>query len=344
MSAKPTDLGTTARALVTAGKGLLAADESTPTIEKRFAAVGIPCDEESRRAYRDLLFTTAGMNEAISGTILFDETIRQETGSSTPMAEWLASVGIIPGIKVDRGTVELPRFPGEKFTEGLDGLRARLQEYRGFGARFTKWRCVFSVGKDTPTGPCMETNAGGLALFAALSQEAELVPIVEPEVLMDGDHSLARAEAVAMSVLHEVFAALARHRINLEGMLLKTAMVTPGARSPEKAGIEEIAAVTVRCLRRSVPAAVPGVVFLSGGQGDVEATERLNAICRVGPTPWRMTFSFGRALQNDALKTWKGSAAHRAAAQAALAHRARCNGQATLGRYTEAMDRKETAA
>ncbi|HEY4301179.1 MAG TPA: class I fructose-bisphosphate aldolase [Candidatus Didemnitutus sp.] len=338
------DLGVAARSLVATGKGLLAADESTPTIEKRFQAAGIPCHEESRRAYREMLFTTAGLGEAISGVILYDETIRQRMvrGVSTP--EWLKALGIIPGIKVDRGTVDLPRSVGEKYTEGLDGLRARLKEYSGLGARFTKWRCVFPIGKETPTPLCLETNATGLALFAALSQEANMVPIVEPEVLMDGDHSLARCEAVTMSVLHEVFAALARHHVNLEGMLLKTGMVTPGAKSAEAADLKDVASATVRCLRRSVPAAVPGVVFLSGGQGDIEATERLNAICRSGATPWKMSFSFGRALQNEALRTWQGSPANLSAAQSALQHRARCNSAAVQGRYLESLDRKADAA
>jgi fructose-bisphosphate aldolase class I len=338
------DLGATARALVAVGKGLLAADESTPTIEKRFQAAGIPCNEDSRRAYREMLFTTPALGDAISGVILYDETIRQRMVRGDSMPVWLASLNIIPGIKVDRGTVGLPHFPGEKYTEGLDGLRDRLKEYAGLGARFTKWRCVFSVGKEIPTQTCLETNAAGLALFAALSQEAGLVPIVEPEVLMDGDHSLARCEAVTMSVLHEVFTALTRHHVNLEGMLLKTGMVTPGAGSSESVDLKEIAAATVRCLRRSVPAAVPGVVFLSGGQGDIEATERLNAICRAGPTPWKVSFSFGRALQNEALKTWHGSPAKLSAAQSALQHRARCNGMAAQGRYTDTMDRKADAA
>ena len=322
-------------ALLAPGKGILAADESLPTIGKRFAALKIASTEENRRAYRELLFTTPGLSEFISGAILFDETIRQKTSGGTAMPVLLAAQGIVPGIKVDHGTMALPGFAGEKITQGLDGLRERLAAYRDLGARFTKWRAVIAIGEHLPTAACIAANARALALFAALSQEAGLVPIVEPEVLMDGNHTLVRCEEVTSVTLQTVFAALCEHRVVLEEMLLKTGMVLSGKDCAEQADAGNVAEATIRCLRRTVPAAVPGIVFLSGGQSDVAATERLNAICRAGGGPWKLSFSFGRALQDAAMKTWQGTPAHAAAAQAALGHRARCNGLAVQGRYSE---------
>jgi fructose-bisphosphate aldolase, class I len=327
-------LASTAQALLASGKGLLAADESFPTIGKRFAALDIPSTEENRRAYRELLFTTPRLGESISGAILFEETLRQKAETGERLPDVLARQGIIPGIKVDHGTIGLANFPGEKITEGLDGLRERLVEYRELGARFTKWRAVIAIGRNIPTTTCIEANAGLLARFAALSQEAGLVPIVEPEVLMDGNHTLARCEEVMSATLRATFARLAANRVALEGMLLKTAMVLPGEDCPHQARAGEVAAATLRCLRQTVPAAVPGVVFLSGGQNDVAATERLNVICQTGATPWKLSFSFGRALQDAAMKIWRGSPDSCAAAQAALRHRAHCNRLANQGKYS----------
>jgi fructose-bisphosphate aldolase class I len=337
-----TTLESTAQALLAPGKGILAADESFPTIGKRFKALNIPSTEENRRAYREMLFTTPGLGEFISGVILFDETMRQKIGRAS-MPEALARQGIIPGIKVDGGTMNLPGFAGEKITQGLDGLRERLAEYRELGARFTKWRAVIAIGERLPTTACLEANAHAHALFAALCQEAGLVPIVEPEVLMDGNHTLARCEEVTTATLQTVFAALFDHRVVLGQMLLKSGMVLSGKDCPQQADGSEVAAATLRCFRRTVPAAVPGVVFLSGGQSAVAATERLNAICRAGGTPWKLTFSYGRALQDDALKTWKGAPANVAAAQAALYHRAKCNGLAVQGRYSNQVERESPA-
>jgi fructose-bisphosphate aldolase class I len=329
-----TTLESTAQALLAPGKGILAADESFPTIGKRFKEFNIPSTEENRRAYREMLFTTPGLGEFISGVILFDETMRQKIGRAS-MTEALARQGIIPGIKVDEGTMNLPGFAGEKITQGLDGLRERLAEYRELGARFTKWRAVIAIGERLPTMACLEANAHAHALFAALCQEAGLVPIVEPEVLMDGNHTLARCEEVTTATLQTVFAALFDHRVVLEQMLLKSGMVLSGKDCPQQADASEVAAATLRCFRRTVPAAVPGIVFLSGGQSAVAATERLNAICRAGGVPWKLTFSYGRALQDDALKTWKGAPANVAAAQAALYHRATDNGLAVQGKYSD---------
>jgi fructose-bisphosphate aldolase class I len=328
-----------ARMLVAGGKGILAADESFPTIEKRFKALNIPSTEENRRAYRELLFTTPGLSEFISGVILFDETIHQRTKDGVPLPEVLTKQGIIPGIKVDKGTIALANFAGEKITQGLDGLRERLIEYRELGARFTKWRAVITIGERLPTPACIEANARALALFAALSQEAGLVPVVEPEVLMDGNHTLARCEEVTSATLKTVFATLLEHRVVLEMMLLKTGMVLSGKDCPQQADAGRVAEATIRCLRRAVPAAVPGIVFLSGGQSDVAATERLNAICRADGVPWKLSFSFGRALQDAAMKTWQGSPANVAAAKAALHHRAKCNGLAIQGKYSTTMER-----
>ena len=323
-------LASTVQALLTPGKGILAADESFPTIGKRFVALGIASTEENRRTYRELLFTAPNLSEAISGTILFDETIRQKTHAGVPLPEVLAQQGIVPGIKVDRGTVPLPRTEGEKLTEGLDGLRARLEEYRTLGARFTKWRAVLTIGSGRPSAAALAANARALALFAVLSQDAGLVPIVEPEVLMDGDHTLERCEEATGDALRAVFEALKTHGTDLEGLLLKTGMVLAGAKCPAQAGLAAVAEATLRCLRRHVPAAVPGVVFLSGGQDDRIATERLAAICARAnrDLPWTLSFSFGRALQTPALQTWHGSEAEIGAAQSALLACARRNGQA----------------
>ncbi len=337
-------LQSTAQALLSPGKGILAADESFPTIGKRFDALKIPSTAESRRAYRELLFTTPGLDEFVSGAILFDETIRQTAGGGVPLPRLLARRTLLPGIKVDEGTTALPGFAGEKVTEGLDGLRERLAAYRELGALFTKWRAVLTVGERLPTPACLAANARALALFAALSQEAGLLPIVEPEVLMDGDHTLARSEEVTNATLNAVFAALVEHRVELEGILLKTGMVLPGEGCPEQADAEAVAVATLRCLRRAAPAAVPGIVFLSGGQGDAEATERLNAICQANRGPWTLTFSFGRALQDAALSAWKGLPDNAAAAQAALYHRAKCNGLAVQGKYTKDVEAQSSPA
>lgn len=329
--------------LLAAGKGILAADESLPTIEKRFKDFNIPSTEASRRDYREMLFTTPGLAEFISGVILFDETLRQKTAAGVPLSKILTQQNIVPGIKVDQGTAALANFAGEKITQGLDGLRQRLAEYRELGARFTKWRAVIAIGGGMPTPACIEANAQVLALFAALSQEAGLVPIVEPEVLMDGGHDLARCAEVTTATLQSVFAALSEHRVVLEQMLLKTGMVLSGQDCPQQAGVAEVAAATVRCLRRVAPAALTGIVFLSGGQTDEAATQRLNAICSAGDLPWTLTFSYGRALQAPALKTWQGAPANVVAAQAALQHRARCNGFAVQGKYIAAMEKENVA-
>jgi len=330
--------GSVARALVTPGKGILAADESLPTIAKRFQTIRVESTEESRRSYRALLCAAPGLGEFISGVILFDETIRQKADDGTPLVEVLKGQGIIPGIKVDRGAKALAGFAGEKVTEGLDGLRERFREYREFGAQFTKWRAVIAIGNDIPTMACLRANAYGLARFAALSQEAGLVPVVEPEVLMDGAHTIERCEEVTATALEVVFGALFEHRVRLEEMVLKPNMVVSGKECARKTGPGEVAEATLRCFRRVVPAALPGVVFLSGGQTEVEATRNLNALNQHKGMPWELSFSFGRALQAAALKAWAGRAKNAAAAQRALLHRARCNHQARLGRYTEDME------
>ena len=326
----------TVAALLAPGKGILAADESLPTIRKRFTAVGIESTGESRRSYRTMLFTAPGLSEFISGVILFEETMGQRIGDDTAPAA-LARMPIVPGIKVDKGTAALPNCDGERYTMGLDGLRERLAAYRDLGARFTKWRAVFAVGDRLPSLACISANARSLALFAALSQEAGLVPIVEPEVLMDGDHTLANCEEATGAVLKSVFSALREQRVALELMLLKTGMALPGGDCAQQATVKEIAQATLRCLHLSVPASVPGIVFLSGGQAEVEATERLNAICTTGG-PWRLSFSFGRALQSSAMKAWKGITANARAAQSTLLHRAMCNGLALQGKYTQAAE------
>ncbi len=334
----------TAQALVAAGKGILAADESSPTMAKRLATIGLESTEPRRRSYREILFTTKGLGEHISGVILFDETIRQRSADGVPFPDVLAGQGVIPGIKVDGGTRPLAGFPGEVATEGLDGLRDRLAEYARFGARFTKWRGVIRVGDGIPSPACITANAQALARYAALAQEAGLVPIVEPEVLMDGTHDLARCAEVTGEVLWTVYTELARNRVELAASLLKPNMVVPGADCPEQAGDDAIADATLAVLRATVPAAVPGIVFLSGGMSDEQATSRLDALNRRGTQPWELSFSFGRALQGPVLRAWAGEEANRAAAQAALRRRARLNGAARSGAYSPDMEAVATVA
>jgi fructose-bisphosphate aldolase class I len=337
------NLEETARALVAPGKGILAADESDGTIKKRFDSIGIESTEDSRRAYRDLLFTTDGAADHISGVILYDETIRQSSLDGTPFPKLLESQGIIPGIKVDKGAKELANAPGEKITEGLDGLRERLAEYHELGARFTKWRAVITIGPEIPSEYCVWTNAHALARYAALSEEAGLVPIVEPEVLMDGDHSIETSFDVTSRTLHAVFTELRDQRVHFEQMLLKPNMVLSGYEASQRAGVQEVAETTIRCFRRHVPAAVPGIVFLSGGQTDEDATAHLNAMNAMGPYPWELSFSYGRALQAPALKAWAGETANVQAGQAAYLHRARMNSLARSGSYSPDMETKVPA-
>lgn len=334
------DLMDTAKALVAGDKGLLAMDESHPTCNKRFAALGIPLTEEARRTYRELIVTTPGLGESISGAILFDETIRQKAADGTPFVTILKEAGIIPGIKVDAGAKDLAGHPGEKITEGLDGLRERLSEYAQMGARFAKWRAVIVIGDGIPSHGCLEANAHALARYAALCQEAGLVPVVEPEVLMDGAHTMARCFAVTEEALRVVFGELHAQRVALEGMILKPNMVVPGLACPRQETVDEVADTTVACLLRAVPAAVPGIAFLSGGQSSELASARLNAmnVRFRGRLPWALAFSFARAIQQPALELWHGEAANVAAAQKALYHRARCNWAARRGEYSAAMD------
>jgi len=324
----------TAKALVAPGKGILAADESGPTIKKRFDSIGVESTEANRRNYRHILFSAPGAGDHISGVILFDETLRQNAADGTPLVRVLGDAGIIPGIKVDKGAKDLALCPGEKVTEGLDGLRDRMAEYASLGARFAKWRAVYNIGEETPSVAAVATNAHALARYAALVQEAGLVPIVEPEVLMDGDHTIEDCEMVTTEVLFSVYAELATQGVELEGTLLKPNMVLSGKDCPEQADVEEVAERTIRTLKRTVPAAVPGIVFLSGGQSDEAATLHLNAMNKTGEgLPWRISFSYGRALQAAPLKAWSGKADNLGAAQAALLERAKANGLATLGRY-----------
>ena len=330
----------TAQALVAGDRGLLAMDESTGTCNKRFAPLGIAQTPEARRAYRDMIVTTPQLGESISGAILYDETIRQQTLAGVPFAQALEAAGIVPGIKVDQGTKPLAGHPGELVTEGLDGLRERLAEYVSMGARFAKWRAVITIGPGIPTRGCIEVNAHALARYAAACQEAGLVPIVEPEVLMDGDHGLQRCADVTAETLHAVFLQLRAQGVLLEGMLLKPNMVLPGLAAADPAGVDAVADATVRCLLRNVPAAMPGIVFLSGGQSARLASARLNAMnlryrSRV---PWALSFSYARALQQPALDAWRGEAANVPAAQQALRHRADCNRAARRGRYDADRD------
>jgi fructose-bisphosphate aldolase class I len=337
------ELEQTARALVAPGKGILAADESDGTIKKRFDSIGIESTEDTRRAYRDMLLTTEGAADHISGVILYDETIRQSALDGTPFPKLLEAQGVIPGIKVDRGAKDLANAPGEKITEGLDGLRERLAEYVHLGARFTKWRAVITIGDGIPSEYCLWTNAHALARYAALSQEAGLVPIVEPEVLMDGDHLIETSFDVTSRTLHAVFTELRDQRVHFEQMLLKPNMVLSGYDASGRAGVQEVAEQTLRCFRRHVPAAVPGIVFLSGGQTDEDATAHLNAMNAMGPHPWELSFSYGRALQAPALKAWAGEAANVASGQAAYLHRAKMNGLARSGSYSPEMETKVAA-
>jgi len=326
-------------ALVASGKGILAADETVRTLTKRFDALGIKSTEQSRRTYREMLFTPRGAAEFISGVIMHDETIRQNSAGGRPLVEVLLNQGIAPGIKVDTGAKPLAGALGETVTEGLDGLRDRLAAYHDMGARFAKWRAVIRIDDALPSSACVSANAHALARYAALCQEQRLVPIVEPEVLMDGSHEIERCEEVTGTVLHAVFRALFEQRVGLESMLLKPNMVIAGKDCPRRASVEQVATATLRCLRRHVPAAVPGIVFLSGGQDDVAATAHLNAINNLpGPKPWKISFSYGRALQDPALEAWHGRDENLKAGQQALYHRARCNGAATLGTYTEEME------
>src|SRR5438270_2824666 len=340
---KTENLESVARKLVAPGKGILAADESSGTIEKRLKSINVPSTEENRRAYREVLFTTKGAGDFISGVILFDETIRQKTRDGRTFVEALEQQGIIPGIKVDKGAKPMANFSGEKITEGLDGLRDRLTEYRQLGARFAKWRAVIAIGEKIPTRTCIDSNAEALARYAALCQETDLVPIVEPEVLMDGAHTIERHFEVTQQTLEIVFYALYEHRVSLEGMLLKPNMVLSGKERPQQASVQEVAEATVRCMKRVVPAAVPGLVFLSGGQTDQQATEHLNAMNQLPDLPWQLSFTYGRALQAPVLKTWKGEQANVAKAQQAFHHRAWCNSKARFGKYTEDMETAKVA-
>jgi len=332
----------TVNSLVANFKGLLAMDESNPTCNKRFAKLGIPETVEARRAYRDLIVTTPGLSESISGAILCDETIRQQTHVGTPFAKALGDAGIIPGIKVDAGTKEMALHPGEKITEGLDGLRERLAEYSRMGARFAKWRAVITIGDDLPSRGCIEANAHALARYAAVCQATGIVPVVEPEVLMDGTHSLARCAQVTEEVLRAVFQQLYNQRVELAGMLLKPNMILPGLDCPEQPSADEVADATVNCLMRSVPAAVAGIAFLSGGQSAELASARLNAMnIRFGSrAPWPLSFSFARAIQQPAMEIWLGNQANVEAAQFALLHRANCNRAARRGDYSALLESK----
>lgn len=335
------ELNRVANAMVAPGKGILAADESGGTIKKRFTAIGVDSTENSRRDYRELLFRSAkAMAERISGVILFDETIRQEAQDGTPLVKVIEQAGSIPGIKVDKGAKPLPFCPGETITEGLDGLRERLIEYRDLGAKFSKWRAVIDIGPGIPSYNCISANAHALARYAALCQEEGLVPIVEPEVLMDGDHSIERCEEVTEFALKTVFQELYYARVRLEGMVLKPNMVVPGKKCAKQVSDADIAEKTLRVLKACVPSAVPGIAFLSGGQSDVEATARLDAMNRLGGVPWRLSFSYGRALQAAPQKAWSGKIENKPAAQAAFAHRAEMNGLATLGKWTPELEKQ----
>lgn len=333
------ELQSTAKDLVAEGKGILAADESTPTLGKRFEKLGIASTEEARRNYRDLLLTAEGASSAISGAILYDETIRQDARDGTPFPQALERQGIVPGIKVDTGAKPLAGSPEEKITEGLDGLRDRLAEYKAMGARFAKWRAVITIGAGIPTQYCIDTNAHALARYAALCQEAGIVPIVEPEVLMDGDHTIERSYEVTETTLKSVFDELFRQRVMLEGMLLKPNMVISATDCPTQADVRTVAEATLKCLQHVVPAAVPGIVFLSGGQSDELATAHLNEMNKIGGVPWELSFSYGRALQAPALNTWKGEEANLKAATEAYLLRARCNSAARSGDYSPDMEK-----
>ncbi|HEY5064177.1 MAG TPA: class I fructose-bisphosphate aldolase [Xanthobacteraceae bacterium] len=335
------ELNKVAEAMVKPGRGILAADESTGTIGKRFEAIGVPSTADTRRDYREMLFrTTEAMSKNISGVILYDETIRQNAKDGTPLVKLIEKTGTMPGIKVDKGTKPLPNCPGEVITEGLDGLRERLIEYRGLGAKFAKWRAVIDIGDGIPSYECISANAHALARYAALCQDESIVPIVEPEVLMDGDHDIDRCYKITEWTLKTVFEQLYYARVALEGMVLKPNMVISGKKSPKRAGVEEVAEKTVRLLKSCVPAAVPGIAFLSGGQSDEDATAHLDAMNRLGPLPWPLSFSYGRALQHSPQTTWSGKPENVAAAQRAFNHRAMMNGLATLGQWKADLERK----
>ena len=335
------ELRATAKAMVSKGKGLIAMDESAPTIAKRFKKVGIEDNVDNRRAYRELLLSTPELANYISGAILFDETIRQCTRDGVPFAKYMQQLGIIPGIKVDKGVKPLAGFPGEGVTEGLDGLRERLAEYYGMGARFAKWRATISIDPGIPTPFCIEANAHAMARYAALCQEANIVPIVEPEVLIDGNHTLEQCYDASILTLRALFRQLAEHRVAFEGTILKASMVISGLEAPKRAGVDEVADATVRCLLDTVPASLPGVVFLSGGQGNEEATAHLNAMnARHKKLPWPLTFSYSRALQSPVMETWKGNAANAAAAQRELQRRAKFNSLAATGSYQPQMEQE----
>ncbi|MGB6538360.1 MAG: class I fructose-bisphosphate aldolase [Xanthobacteraceae bacterium] len=338
-----TELNKVAEAMVAPGRGILAADESNGTIAKRFDAIGVQSTAENRRDYREMLFRTSdAMSKYISGVILYDETIRQNAKDGTPLVKLIERAGTIPGIKVDKGTQPLPRCPGEVVTEGLDGLRQRLVEYRGMGARFAKWRAVIDVGPRhvMPSHTAVRANAHALARYAALCQDEDIVPIVEPEVLMDGDHDIDRCVEATAWVLRETFEELFANRVALEGMVLKPNMAVPGKKSPRRASVDEVADKTVRVLKECVPAAVPGIAFLSGGQSDEDATAHLDAMNRMGPLPWRLSFSYGRALQHAPQKVWSGKGENVAAAQRAFSHRAMMNGLAASGQWKADLERK----
>jgi len=338
------ELEQTANEMVAEGKGILASDESNSTMTKRLDAVGVESTEESRRRFRELMFTTEGAEEHISGVIMYDETIRQSTGDGTPFPELMASRGMIPGIKVDTGAKPLAGSPDEKVTEGLDGLRERFEEYRELGARFAKWRGVITIGDHLPSRYCIDVNAHALARYAALAQEAGITPIVEPEVMMDGEHSIDRSEQVTGDTLRAVFSELARQRVLLEGMVLKPNMVLSAYDNPDQASIEEVAERTLALFKRVVPASVPGIVFLSGGQTDEAASAHLSAMNKIGGVPWELSFSYGRALQGAPLKRWGGEESNVTDAQSVFAHRAHCNGEARFGRYSDELEQEAVAA
>ena len=333
-------LSKTAAAMVAHGKGVLAADESAGTCETRFKSVNVECTEENRRTYRGLLFGTPGVEQFVSGVILFDETIRQKADDGTPFPKYLAQKGVIPGIKVDKGLVDIPFCAGEKVTEGLDGLAKRLEEYFQLGARFAKWRAVITIGESIPTHTCLYANAHALARYAAACQAASIVPMIEPEVLLTGSHTVERCEEVTEAGLRATYAAMAAYNVSLEHLILKTSMVVSGKDCPRQAGVDEVAERTVRVLKRTVPAAQPGVVFLSGGQSDVAATAHLNAMAAMKNLPWPLTFSYSRALQNPALAAWRGQAANVGAAHAAFHHRARMNGLAAQGKWKADLEKQ----
>jgi len=333
------ELNKVANAMVAPGRGVLAADESAGTCKKRFAAIGVESTEGNRRDYRELLFRSKGMAN-ISGVILFDETIRQRAKDGTPLAKIIEQAGSLPGIKVDKGTKPIPFYPEEVITEGLDGLRERLVEYRGLGAKFCKWRAVIDIGPGIPSYYCVKANADALARYAALCQDENLVPIVEPEVLMDGDHDIDRCYQVSELALKALFHELYLARVKLEGMVLKPNMVVPGKKSAKQASVDEVAEKTLRVLKECVPAAVPGIAFLSGGQSDLDATARLNAMNRMGGGPWKITFSYSRALQAATQKAWSGKADNVPAAQAAFTHRAAMNGLASMGKWSPELEKK----